>query len=142
MAKASRKVAVNRNILSNDGSGTLSIRFDPKLRYALELGARVEHRNLSNLMEAAIREYLTKVKLHSYINNEDTISNCIEKLWDVDLPDRLCKLGMIAPHLLNHDEQKIWKWINERSIYWIEQNIDFQRVRIEWESIVSIACQK
>jgi hypothetical protein len=87
-------------------SGTLSVRFTPKLRYQLEIAARVYHRNLSNFIEDCIRERLKKVKIFPYGDQSITIDNYIDQLWDIDEHIRLIKLKSLAPHLLSYEEEK------------------------------------
>lgn len=121
---------------ANPSSGTLSIRFDPKLRYSIELAARVLHRSLSGLIEAAIRDYLEFIFLTKPGDDtvdKDDLSAIIEDLWDVDHSYRFCNLALKYPHLLNYEEQKLWKIILGNPAYWDDKkNLKINLVHDDW----------
>src|SRR6266699_1749460 len=131
-----KKFVKSKKCFLSSGSGTLSISFDPKLRYQVELAARVEYQNLSRFIEDAIRERLKKVKINPFDESNDTVFNCIEQLWDVDIPDRIIKLANLFPHLLDHEEQKIWKYIRENFLYSTGDKIKIDLIRKDWKEII------
>lgn len=131
-----KKFVKSKKRFLSSGSGTLSIRFDPKLRYQVELAARVEYQNLSSFIEDAIRERLKKVKINPFDESNDTVFSCIEQLWDVDIPDRIIKLANLFPHLLDHEEQKIWKYIRENFLYSTGDKIKIDLIRKDWKEII------
>ena len=93
----------------------VAVRFDPETKYLMELAARSQHRSIANYVEWAVDESFKNVSI--YRDNETgkatTVSDVREELWDPLEPDRLCILGSMFPHLLTHDDQKVWKLINE-----------------------------
>jgi hypothetical protein len=94
---------------TSDKSASITVRLDPKLKYGLEILARKQYRNLSSLVEWALNKALSDY-------NEglpDLVS-----IWDVYEADRLVKLALYKPELLNFDEQKLWKLIKENGLCW------------------------
>lgn len=154
-----KKINANKNTYKKENSGTLTIRFDPKLRYQLELTARLQCRNnLSGLIEDCVRKTIKTTALYpeNVFPDADrtiTIGSYIENLWDVDISDRVAKLGIHAPHLLEYKEQKIWKLITQTSSLWIGEinqlglplrtdvvsNFDFVKLRNNWDLFVKVA---
>lgn len=116
----------------------ITVRFDPKLRYAADLGARQFRRTLSAFIELAVKEVLTqlrydKEKYHildlksaGRVEKDNaqgaqrsmSILELADKLWDAEESDRLTNLAQEAPNLLTVEEQRIWKAIKEDKRYW------------------------
>ena len=80
-----------------------------------------------------------------------SVADRASDLWDVDEADRFVKLGLHAPHLLNYDEQKLWKLIRENGYLWKgrhlsngfswdinEQSVIYPRVRKEWPAFKAV----
>lgn len=104
---------------------TVTVRFDPKLNYLCELASRAQRRTKSSFVEWAVAEALKNVELPEVLEFEDfdnsghvTISEKSSELWEVDEADRLVALALIAPALLAHDEQLIWKLVKENGYVW------------------------
>ena len=107
-------------------SETVTVRLDPKLNYLCELAARVQRRTKSSFIEWAIADSLGSVELPEVTSHGDSYSDIREvtlkekasELWHVDEPDRVAALAMIAPALLSHDEQLIWRLVRENGYLW------------------------
>ena len=96
-------------------SETVTVRLDPKLRFAAELAARKHRRTLSSFIEWAVEESVQNVFLDG---SEATAHGAIDLVWDVDEPDRFVKLALYYPNLLTHDEEVLWKLIRENGYFW------------------------
>lgn len=130
-------------------SETVTVRLDPKLRYLAELAGRLHRRTLSSYIEWAIKEALDREGVRatgtpSGVETDRTIGNEADYLWDVDEADRFAKLALRYPHLLTHDEQVRWKFIEESFRLWgdgtpfndpAEGKLNFGRLRRNWEFI-------
>ena len=93
---------------------TVTVRLDPKLRYLADLAARKQRRTLSSFIEWAIAESLQRVILQEEEDGTSvSVSDLAEVLWDVDEPDRFAALAARFPEMLNHDEQLLWKAIQQ-----------------------------
>jgi hypothetical protein len=104
---------------------TVTVRLDPKLSYLCELASRAQRRTKSSFVEWAVAEAIKNVELPEVLEFEDfdvsrtvTVSEKSAELWEVDEADRLVALALIAPALLTHDEQLIWKLIKECGYLW------------------------
>lgn len=138
-------------------SETVTLRLDPKLRYLMELGARKQRRTVSSFIEWAIERALNNVILREHVRGSEapdvTLSEEATKLWDVDEADRIAKLGLYYPELLTHDEQVLWKLVQETDYFWrghkneqghpawtnTPETLYFERVRASWETLQQVA---
>lgn len=98
-------------------SETVSVRLDPKLRYLAELAARVQRRTLSSYIDWAISESLSRVDIPDS-PGRPAIADVADDLWDIDDADRFAKLAFKAPTLLDFDEQRMWKLVQEYGYLW------------------------
>lgn len=97
---------------------TVTVRFDPKLRYLAELAARKQRRTLSSFIEWAVEHWLQREPVSNHCGNDSaTFFDVSESLWDISESDRLLILADNYPHLLNHDEQVTLKIIKEMRAY-------------------------
>jgi hypothetical protein len=102
-------------------SETVTIRLDPKMNYLAELAARSQRRTKSSLIEAALADALSviRVDVRPHTNNQTTIGQIADHVWHVDDPERLKRLVQFAPHLMTYEEQKIWAVIEKNSTFWM-----------------------
>lgn len=135
-------------------SETVTVRIDPKLRYLAELAARHQRRTLSSYIDCALSESLEKVTLNTHFDDAHPLSQEGEHLWDVDDADRLVKLGVSHPYLLNYEEQALWKIISSNGYFWngeydkngnyryetiYAENPKLEVIRKNWELIKAVA---
>jgi len=98
-------------------SEVVTVRFDPKLRFAAELAARKQRRTVSSFIEWAVDEALDKVE--SGKGSKETVRQAVNKIWDVDEVDRFINLVRSYPEFLTHDEEKLWKVICNFENFWM-----------------------
>lgn len=141
-------------------SETVSVRLDPKLRYLIEIAARVQRRTVSSYIDWAVERSLdANVVLGDPADQVSvaTLADVGDKLWDVDEADRFAKLALLAPHLLDYDEQRLWKLVREYGYLWrgrwkdtgnntqrftwetVEPSLHFERLREVWPVLQGIA---
>lgn len=106
-------------------SETVTVRLDPKLNYLCELAARAQRRTKSSFIEWAIADSLKHVQLpevpydeRGFEGEDPTVQEKASQLWHVDEPDRVAALAIIAPALLTHEEQLIWRLVRENGYVW------------------------
>ena len=157
---AKKKVADDGGDLKNLGkkggggklsrSETVTVRLDPKLRFAAELAARKHRRTLSSFIEWAVEESVQSVCLDGL---KATAYDAIDLVWDVDESDRFVRLALYYPNLLTHNEEVLWKLIRENGCLWKGCYSDvgewtweialgsfvFERLREEWQLFTMIA---
>jgi len=117
-----------KKIIKKGGGGklnrteTVTLRLDPRLRYLTELAARTQRRTTSGFIEWAIERSLREIILEQaneeHFSGEVTLADQSFALWDVDEPDRFVLLAFNYPHLLNYEEQILWKIIQENGYFW------------------------
>lgn len=101
-------------------SEQVSIRLDPKLRFAAELAASKERRTLSSFIESAVERAVKEVGVtYSQVKQRPiTADEVTNKVWDVDEVSRFTALANSFPELLTHDEQRRWKFISAHDQFW------------------------
>ncbi len=107
-------------------SETVTVRLDPKLNYLCELAARAQRRTKSSYIEWAVADSLGGVVLPEVATFDSgfdderhvTLKEKSSELWHVDEPDRVAALALIAPALLTHEEQLIWRLVRENGYLW------------------------
>jgi hypothetical protein len=118
-------------------SETVTVRFDPKLRYLLELAARKQRRTVSSFIEWAVEESLKQVLIREDSHSNSGVSNLsiadvAAVLWDVDESDRLALLAFDYPDMLTHEEQTIWKMVKEHGLFWDGFHDEFGSEKWRW----------
>jgi hypothetical protein len=94
-------------------SETVTVRLDPRTRYLAEVAARAQRRTLSSFLEESARQSADTTLLGDRNGVPCQLHEVADKLWDVDPMDRFVKLAMNFPHLLDYEEQKLWKFVLE-----------------------------
>ncbi len=96
-------------------SETVTVRLDPKLRYAGELAARQQRRTLSSYIEWAVEQAVrgTTAFAESGSKEPESVYALMQRIWDVHEADRLRKLAEHGPSLLNYEEERLLKIIEE-----------------------------
>jgi hypothetical protein len=141
-------------------SETVTVRLDPKLNYLCDLAARAQRRTKSSFIEWAIADSLKHVQLpevpydqRDFEGDDPTVQEKASQLWHVDEPDRVAALAIIAPALLTHEEQLIWRLVRENGLIWkgqfdkhdewkwtvSEQSLIRDRLRDHWETFKGVA---
>ena len=116
MAEDKRKTAGGK--LSR--SEVVTVRFDQKLRYLAELGARKHRRTLSSYIEWAVEQSLREVLLYDGepydTENRRSVADEASALWDIDESERFIRLAINYPELLTHEEQERWKMLSDSDL--------------------------
>ena len=129
-------------------SEVVTIRLDPKLRFAAELGARKHRRTVSSFIEWCI-----EVAMDVHVDFRDPrpgsppgvayVCGTIgaDLVWDVDPTERFVKLALAFPDLLSYDESILWKLIYSALQYWKTteaktlENARMDLIKKDWESL-------
>lgn len=86
-----------------------NFRLEPQMKYIAEIAARVQRKNLTSYLEWAFEQSFKQVELEKDVFLAEKISD----LWDFNEADRFIKLAYSYPVLLNYEESRILKAINE-----------------------------
>jgi len=135
-------------------SEVVTVRLDPKLRFAAELVARKQRRTLSSFVEWAIERAASEEVVKTYepgVEGESALQ-VISDIWDVEEADRFIRFANVCPELLNFDEERLWKLIKSHPYFFkkVERKFDtrphlnwstktyniwFKRVRDHWDAL-------
>lgn len=117
---------------------TVTVRLDPKLRYLAELAARKQRRTLSSYIEWAIEDSLKSVTLYQGGEYDGdypkTVGDEVGRLWDVDQAERFVRLAIAYPELMTHEEQEIWKLLQDSQVLQPAQSR--RNGRVTWDIAV------
>ena len=96
-------------------SEIITVRLDPKLRFAAEIASRSQRRTVSSIVEVAVEAYLAQeqVALSADPDHRVKLMAAVEEIWDVDEADRFVNLAEKSRWLLNLGEQRLWKVIRD-----------------------------
>ncbi len=114
----------------------VTIRFDVRLRYGLELATREQKRSVSSFIEWAVEKALSASESHSH----GTIASLLDEVWDLDPADRVLKLAKADQRLLSHEERIILKAIEESPELFQLANkkaekLDVKKIRRCWDQL-------
>ena len=131
-------------------SQVVTVRLDPKLKFAAELAARKQRRTISSFIEWAVEKAVRDVEVLNNADIKGTVWQAMMLVWDVEEADRLVKLALNFPELLTFDEERLWKIICEHAYFWycdwnnggdwklLEDYMRINNVRSQWETLNKI----
>lgn len=94
---------------SRNKSEVITIRINPKLKFGLELMARLHNRSVAQTVEMAIQRVLED-PFDGIQNLRDVRyeRDLIEKLWSPHRGERLLRMVLTHPELLSYEEEVLW----------------------------------
>jgi len=128
-------------------SQIVTVRLDPKLKFAAELAARKQRRTISSFIEWAVEEAVDMITINQ---TKTSIKDVMNRTWDVEEPDRIVKLALNYPEFLTFDEERLWKIISEQPYFWyrdwergggwqlVESWVNFENIRAQWATLNKI----
>ncbi len=120
----------------------VQFRLDPRLRFALELMAKNEHRTVSSFIEKLVDEAIDTHQINLLKTLEEiqaeqdgisindmqgktditlksiTLTEALKQLWHIDEEQRFILMAFFAPHLFTYEEEVIWDFIKRTDYYW------------------------
>jgi predicted transcriptional regulator len=118
---------------------TLSVRLEPRTRFALELLARRRRSTITAVLEAAIDRIISDPEeglFDTPAGERGKPENIVDKVWDTDDADRLVKLSMYFPRLLTFEQERLVKMIRENPRLWpAKGGPNFKAIREEWDDL-------
>ncbi len=122
--------AINRKGGSRLGkTEVMQVRFDPRLRFSIELAAKSQNRSISSFLEWSAEKNLNDINISHYITPSfftdkgqhppSTLPMLITELWNIDEVIRFVHLSQAAPQLLSADEALVWEFICNEPLFWL-----------------------
>jgi len=96
------------DISSRGKTEVITLRLNAKVKFGLELAARIEHRSVAQTVEMSIATLLSGTPCAPFRYKGEEISALIDHLWSPHRGQRLLKMVLNAPELLNPDEELLW----------------------------------
>lgn len=113
-----------RTAKSADGAktSTLSVRLTPKMRFGLEIMARLHRDTVPEIVTRAINDVFSSEfeGLWDYEGPEESGSKrpLLNLLWAEEPSDRLVNIALYSPNLLSTVERRIWMKIKNDPKFW------------------------
>lgn len=105
---------------------TLTLRLDPKIKYTIELMARIKRQSITSVIETAIEAAAFELDTPVLVEGKRetwSLSNAVSEFWSTDQVARFINLCAFMPELLTYDEQRIWETIKSTPEFW-DENIE------------------
>lgn len=105
---------------------TLTLRLDPKIKYTIELIARIKRQSITSVIESAIEASAFDLDTPVVIDGKRetwSLSNVVSEFWSTDNVAKFINMCAFMPELLNYDEQRIWETIKATPKFW-DENIE------------------
>ena len=136
-----------------------TVRFDPRLRFAVELAARKQRRTISSFIEWAVEKAVKEVevgKLFKIDNKSRTAWQAMAIIWRVDDAELFLRFVKRLPTLLSYEQEELWDLISKSPYFWqvkigqdgkpewlprrfrIGKTLLTQRVQEQWETLNKI----
>ncbi|WP_312253929.1 MULTISPECIES: hypothetical protein [Stutzerimonas] len=103
---------------------SVSLRIDPRIKYGIDLAARIQKRTVTGVVEWAVQEGLQQIEapLSVLAKEGDSPSSVAalvdEELWSADEAVRFFQLASNFPSLLTYEETQLWETIKLSPPFW------------------------
>jgi hypothetical protein len=95
----------------------VTVAFDEKTRYTLEIAARKEHRTVSNFINEAVLSYIPTMTI-TECNERTPLSQIIEEIWSPFAATRFVLQADRLSTSLTFEEEILWKIIQSDNSLW------------------------
>lgn len=126
-----------------DQSATISVslRIDPKVKYAIDLLAREQKRTITGVVEWAVMQAVRAHKMPGYVGKDDedlSLYDFLEMAWSPIESHRIVALGSYMESLLTFEESCLYKVVKSIPEMYQEVNYDpkdptYVETRIKYE---------
>lgn len=93
---------------------TLTLRLDPKVKFMIELIARIRRQSITAVVEAAIEETAFDLDAPFFSDGKAetlSLSLAVTEVWSTDESERFINQCYHMPSLLTYEEQRVWETI-------------------------------
>src|SRR5262245_9991943 len=113
----------------------MTLRLEPRLRFALNLLARKRRRSMASIMEYALYKAIEDSADGLFRRTGGTDEDLLELTWDPEEADRFVKTGLHWRHIFTYEEELLWKVIQEDRKFWKGEKPDFIAIRKQWHAL-------
>lgn len=102
---------------------TVSVRLDPRVRFALHLIARMQRRSMSAVLEGAIENLAeTTIIRNTLHGTEETAKDLVARYWSPNQFETFLAMSMVCEDLLDYEEQRRWHVIRSTPQFWLRHD--------------------
>lgn len=102
----------------NVKSKFVTVAFDPKRRYALEIAARKNLRTISNVIGVAVDAMLEN-EVFDPFGQKVKLAKLLSDIWSPDPAECFVRTAWMLPNLLTYEEEILWKLIRASDDFWL-----------------------
>lgn len=95
----------------------VSLRIDPKIKFAIDLLSREQKRSITGVIEWSVMQALKGQTVTTPAGNELSLYELMDLVWSPDEAERVTMLGIFSPHSLTHEESCIWTIIRSSGLF-------------------------
>ncbi len=106
-------------------SDFVTVRLEPRLRFALDMLARTHRGTMTSILEWALDRAIKDPE-------HGLPERFLDEVWNPYEADRFVKLAMLQPDLLRFKEDLLWQAIKDDASLWRGRNPDYQAIREQW----------
>ncbi len=115
----------------------ITVRLEPKYRFALSLLARVRRRPMASVVEMLIDQAMKDHNsgLFEAVTSKRATEyrSILDETWDPEQADRFVNLATKYARFLTYDEERAWKDIKENAAFWDDgRKLKLQDLRHRW----------
>lgn len=105
---------------ANPKSVLLAVRVTPRTRFGLDLIARRSGRTVSQVITHAVEQTIESANqgLVAIPTGEHAPVKVVDRVWSPHEYERVVRLGLWFPGLLNEEQQYLWRVVRETPMYW------------------------
>jgi len=121
----------------------ITVRLEPKYRFALSLLARIRRRPMASVIEMLINQAMKDHDSGLFVpikgKKGTKHRSILDDTWDPDEADRFVNIASKHPQLLTYDEEKAWKDIKQNPALWgADGKLILADLRHRWPAIKSV----
>jgi len=137
------------------------LRIDPRIKYGIDLAARIQKRTVTGVVEWAVERALADVHMPPDVFREhqvpdaptDLASHLDDMLWSTNEGVRLVLLASRFPSLLTYDETLIWETVKLSPPFWRvlpaspEECTPWENARLDviaehWDKVLKLVAER
>lgn len=117
---------------------SVSLRLDPKTKFAADLLAKEQKRSLTAVFEWAISQALARESTQT----GESFEKIANDAWSTDDAVRFANVATLLPSALSYDEMRLWETIKRSPCFWVDsegayslENLNEALLSSNWENV-------
>lgn len=130
------KKTTNEPKLPTRKTEALSIRIEPRMRYGLEILARLQRRAVTGVVEWSIAQAFQNETTRDSKGSEVGFERALDRLWSPNEPERILALRFYYPALMTFEEERLAKVLTSTAVLWSAREPSYGSFR--WDVVLPV----